>query len=147
MRSTLFACESLVSGSNRSPPTVPAGIEFPYISIPWQMRNRTFHRHQPLTQIFIDTWIRIGSCHKKILWWLGWPNYSFCRRCGKPILAFLKKRRRLSPIEKIRAPQPSSRASLSPSLCMSAARLFSVLAEWTESACFFQAFPGESSWG
>src|SRR5207244_12488787 len=67
---------------------------------PWQMRNRTFHRHQPLTQIFIDTWIRIGSCHKKILWWLGWPNYSFCRRCGKPILAFLKKRRRLSPIEK-----------------------------------------------
>jgi len=31
---------------------------------------------------------------------LGWPNYSFCRRCGKPILAFLKKRRLLSPIEK-----------------------------------------------
>jgi len=27
---------------------------------------------------------------------LGWPNYSFCRRCGKPILAFLKKRRLLS---------------------------------------------------
>jgi len=30
----------------------------------------------------------------------GWPNHSFCRRCGKPILAFLKKRRLLSPIEK-----------------------------------------------
>jgi len=26
----------------------------------------------------------------------GWPNHSFCRRCGKPILAFLKKRRLLS---------------------------------------------------
>ena len=23
---------------------------------------------------------------------LGWPTYSFCTRCGKPIIAFLKKR-------------------------------------------------------
>ncbi len=24
---------------------------------------------------------------------LGWPEFSFCGRCGKPIIAFLKKRK------------------------------------------------------
>jgi len=28
---------------------------------------------------------------------LGWPNYLFCTRCGKPIIAFLKKRKLLHP--------------------------------------------------
>jgi len=28
---------------------------------------------------------------------IGWPNYSFCRRCGKPIIVFLKKRKLLQP--------------------------------------------------
>ena len=28
---------------------------------------------------------------------LGCPNYSFCTRCGKPIIAFLKKRKLLQP--------------------------------------------------
>jgi hypothetical protein len=28
---------------------------------------------------------------------LGWPTYSLCSRCGKPIIAFLKKRKLLQP--------------------------------------------------
>jgi len=28
---------------------------------------------------------------------LGWPNYSFCGHCGKPIIVFLKKRKLLQP--------------------------------------------------
>ena len=28
---------------------------------------------------------------------LGWPQFSFCGRRGKPILAFLKKRKVLQP--------------------------------------------------
>jgi len=28
---------------------------------------------------------------------LGWPQFSFCGRCGKPIRAFLKKRKLLQP--------------------------------------------------
>ncbi len=59
---------------------------------------------------------------------LGWPNYSFCRRCGKPILAFLKKRRLLRSDSKSRLGGSSALrlASLSTSLCVSAAwRLFS----------------------
>src|SRR6266516_4303574 len=31
-----------------------------------QVRNRTFHRHQALPQIFINTWSGVGSCHKRI---------------------------------------------------------------------------------
>src|SRR6266404_3158048 len=30
------------------------------------MRNRSFHRHQPLAQIFIDTWGVVSSCHRGI---------------------------------------------------------------------------------
>jgi hypothetical protein len=28
---------------------------------------------------------------------LGWPQFLFCGRCGKPITAFLKKRKLLQP--------------------------------------------------
>ena len=28
---------------------------------------------------------------------LGWPEFSFCGPCGKPIIAFLKKRKLLQP--------------------------------------------------
>jgi hypothetical protein len=28
---------------------------------------------------------------------LGWPEFSFCGRCGEPIIAFLKKRKLLQP--------------------------------------------------
>jgi hypothetical protein len=28
---------------------------------------------------------------------LGWPEFSFCTRCGKPIIAFLKKRTLIHP--------------------------------------------------
>src|SRR6202011_4768254 len=30
------------------------------------MRNRSFHRHQPLAQIFIDAWGVVSSCHRGI---------------------------------------------------------------------------------
>src|SRR5579864_550829 len=30
----------------------------------WQMRNRTFYRHEPLTQIFIDGRIRVRFCRR-----------------------------------------------------------------------------------
>ena len=28
---------------------------------------------------------------------IGFPKFSFCERCGKPIIAFLKKRKLLQP--------------------------------------------------
>jgi hypothetical protein len=28
---------------------------------------------------------------------LGWPEFSLCRNCGKPIIAFLQKRKLLQP--------------------------------------------------
>jgi DNA-directed RNA polymerase subunit RPC12/RpoP len=34
---------------------------------------------------------------------LGWPNYSFCIRCGKPIIAFLKKSKLLHPAKTTRS--------------------------------------------
>jgi hypothetical protein len=33
---------------------------------------------------------------------LGWPNYSFCTPSGKPIIAFLKKRKLLRPAQTTR---------------------------------------------
>src|SRR5439155_6543601 len=33
------------------------------------MRNHPFHRHQPLAQIFIDTWGVVSFCHKRIPEW------------------------------------------------------------------------------
>src|SRR5437588_10228156 len=30
----------------------------------FHMRNRSFHRHQPLAQIFINAWSGVGFCHK-----------------------------------------------------------------------------------
>jgi hypothetical protein len=39
--------------------------------------------------------IKIGN--DEVVVGLGWPHYSFCTRCGKPIIAFLKKRKLLQP--------------------------------------------------
>src|SRR5437870_1199074 len=33
---------------------------------------------------------------KEIIAGFSWPQFSFCGRCGKPIIAFLKKRKLLS---------------------------------------------------
>lgn len=47
---------------------------------------------------------KCDNCKKKIkkgndevVVGLGWPNYSFCTQPGKPIIAFLKKRKLLQP--------------------------------------------------
>ena len=34
---------------------------------------------------------------KEIIAGFAWPQFSFCGRCGKPIIAFLKKRKLLQP--------------------------------------------------
>jgi DNA-directed RNA polymerase subunit RPC12/RpoP len=34
---------------------------------------------------------------KEIIAGYTWPQFSFCGRCGKPIIAFLKKRKLLQP--------------------------------------------------
>ena len=39
----------------------------------------------------------IKKGNEEVVAGLGWPNYSFCARCGKPIIAFLKKRKLLQP--------------------------------------------------
>jgi hypothetical protein len=35
--------------------------------------------------------------NKEIIAGFTWPQFSFCGRCGKPIIAFLKKRKLLQP--------------------------------------------------
>ena len=37
----------------------------------------------------------IKNRHEEIVAGLQWPTYSFCSLCGKPIIAFLKKRKLL----------------------------------------------------
>jgi len=32
---------------------------------------------------------------QEIVVMMGWPQFSFCARCGRPVLAFLKKRKLL----------------------------------------------------
>ena len=39
----------------------------------------------------------IKSRDKEIIAGFAWPQFSFCGRCGKPIIAFLKKRKLLQP--------------------------------------------------
>jgi len=39
----------------------------------------------------------IKKGNEEVVAGLGWPNYSFCARCGKPIIAFLKKCKLLQP--------------------------------------------------
>ena len=34
---------------------------------------------------------------EKVVVGLGWSEFSFCGRCGKPIVAFLKKRKLVQP--------------------------------------------------
>ncbi len=38
---------------------------------------------------------QIKNHDEKVVAGRGWPQFSFCERCGKPILAFLKKRKLL----------------------------------------------------
>ena len=40
---------------------------------------------------------QIKNHDEKVVVGLGWPQFSFCRGCGKPIIAFLKKRKLLQP--------------------------------------------------
>jgi hypothetical protein len=40
---------------------------------------------------------QIKNHDEKVVVGLGWPQFSFCRGCGKPIIAFLKKRNFLQP--------------------------------------------------
>ncbi|PYT58361.1 MAG: hypothetical protein DMG46_11630 [Acidobacteria bacterium] len=40
---------------------------------------------------------QIKNRDEKVVAGLGWPEFSFCGRCGKPITAFLKKRKLLQP--------------------------------------------------
>jgi len=37
----------------------------------------------------------IQNRHEEIAAGIEWPTYSFCSRCGKSIIAFLKKRKLL----------------------------------------------------
>ncbi len=37
---------------------------------------------------------------KEIIAGFAWPQFSFCGRCGKPIIAFLKKRKLLQPAKR-----------------------------------------------
>jgi hypothetical protein len=37
----------------------------------------------------------IKGRHEEIVAGIEWPTYSFCSGCGKPIVAFLKKRKLL----------------------------------------------------
>jgi len=39
----------------------------------------------------------IKKVNNEVVAGIGWPNYSFCRRCGKPIIVFQKKRKLLQP--------------------------------------------------
>jgi hypothetical protein len=39
----------------------------------------------------------IEDRHDEIVVGLEWPQFSFCRSCGQPIIAFLKKRKLLKP--------------------------------------------------
>ena len=51
---------------------------------------------------------KCDSCKKeikkrdeRIVVGLGWPEFSFCGRCGKPIIAFLKKHKLFQPAKKV----------------------------------------------
>jgi len=37
----------------------------------------------------------IKDRHEEIVAGIEWPTYSFCSRCGKPIIAFFKKHKLL----------------------------------------------------
>ena len=39
----------------------------------------------------------IKKDNEEVVVGVRWPTYSFCTRCGKPIIAFLKKRKLLHP--------------------------------------------------
>src|SRR5258708_30556193 len=43
------------------------------------MRNRSFHRHQPLAQIFIDTWGVVSSCHSRLSSTTRTPSFDVFR--------------------------------------------------------------------
>src|SRR5437870_11158102 len=51
--------------SNRSPPTVSAGMEFSVHVNARYMGNRSLNRHKPLAQIFIDSRDRVRFRHKR----------------------------------------------------------------------------------